>query len=172
MQCVQPLPQSILLTETSKRRRSSLVQSPVVAIKPKHRCRSLTERSSHTETIVPTPSLNTINTTMDTLNSEDQSSPTRKISLTDFKIDLLEESSLGSLKEKLFKCMLLLHYDSNRRCSILPQLPSLLHCMQPKDPTTEVSNVVYLEIQSERADNKATIAKLLAWLHQTFVVEL
>ena len=44
--------------------------------------------------------------------------------------------------------------------------------MQPKDPTTELSNVVYLEIQSERADNKATIVKLLARLHQTFIVEL
>ena len=44
--------------------------------------------------------------------------------------------------------------------------------MQPKDPTTEVSNVVYLEIQSERADDKATLVKLLAWLYQTFIVEL
>ena len=50
-QCVQPLPQSILLTEASKRRRSSPMQSPVVAIKPKRRCRSLTERSPHTETL-------------------------------------------------------------------------------------------------------------------------
>ena len=75
-------------------------------------------------------------------------------------------------QRSVYKCMLLLYYDSNRRCSILPQLPSLLHCMQPKDPTTELSNVVYLEIQSERADNKATIVKLLARLHQTFIVEL
>jgi hypothetical protein len=120
---------------------------------------------------VPTPSLNIVNIRTDNPNPDDQSPPTRKISL---KLDSLEESSLAALKENLmlFKCLLLLYYDSNRRCSILPQLSSLLHCMQPKDPTTEVSNVVYLEIQSEGADDKATIVKLLGRLHQTFIVEL
>lgn len=44
--------------------------------------------------------------------------------------------------------------------------------MQPKDPTTEVLNVEYLEIQSEKADDKATLVKLLAQLYQTFIVEL
>ena len=42
-QCVQPLPQSILQNETTKHSRSSPVQSPVVAIKSKRRCRTLTE---------------------------------------------------------------------------------------------------------------------------------
>jgi hypothetical protein len=82
------------------------VQSPVVAVKLKRRCRSLTERSPHIETIVPTPSLNTVNIRTDNPNPDDQSPPTRKISLTDFKLDSLEESSLAALKEKLFKCLL------------------------------------------------------------------
>ena len=58
--------QSILQNETTKRSRSSPVQSPVVAIKSKWHCQTLTEQSPHTETIVPNLSLNsTTNTRKD-----------------------------------------------------------------------------------------------------------
>lgn len=175
-QCVQPLPESTTTSERSKRCRSSPVQSPVVTIKSKRRCRTLTEEQSpHAHLVMPTAlptSVSTCNTTGDNYILDDESSSTKELSLSDFKIDSIEEKTLSALNHNLFKCLLLMYCDSNRRCSILPQLSSMLHCMQPEQLTTETSNVVYLEIQSEKADDKATLLKLLARLHQTFIAEL
>jgi len=72
------------------------------------------------------------------------------------------------LHEDVFKCMMLKYAKQNT--NYLPGLPSLLNCVRKQSTSCEVSNVVYVQISSERADSKPTLINILGQMHKIFIV--
>ena len=54
----------------------------------------------------------------------------------------------------------------------LPGIPNLIHCTRKQSQEKEVSNVVYADIISEKADCKATLLKVIGNLYKTFIQKL
>ena len=66
----------------------------------------------------------------------------------------------------------MLRKTPNQQGIFLPGIPSLLNCIKQQQVDKEVSNVVYVQIISERADSKDTLVRVIGNLHQTFVLQL
>ena len=183
VQCMQPMPQSSSLSSeevvsttqlpAGKHFRSSPVASPAPVVRSKHRCRTLTEQPSpHTKITIPRPQQDLSQEDLDHIDLEDYPSLARvQLSLQHFRVSATEQNHLQHLKVDMFKSILLKHCEAERRCSILPGLSSLISCIQTHPTDKEVSNVVYVEIRSERADCKATLTMVHAKLYRTFIAD-
>ncbi len=136
--------------------------------KSKRRRRTLTERPSpHSTVSIPeqVPRFSAF-------DSEDGTAyqlPTSSgIHVEDFRLNAMEKGSVQVLREDVFRCMLLKYAQRNTNC--LPSLPSLLNCVRKQTTSCEVSNVVYVQISSERADSKPTLINILGQMQKIFIV--
>ncbi len=181
VQCTQPMPKSCSLSsedlvsrresQIGKHPASSPIASPLPLARAKRRRRTLTKQASpHTQMVVPVPQLVSIQPATEQTDLQDYpNSQGSTLSVEQFKVTATEEARLDILKQDLFHCVLLKYGETKRSCSILPGLPSLLNCIRQQTAEKEVSNVVYLQILSEKADSKATLRKVLANLQKVFV---
>ena len=76
------------------------------------------------------------------------------------------------LHEGVLRFILLKQAQSHQEGSALPGISSLLNSIQQQNEDKEVSNVVYVQIVSERAECKDTLTKVVGNLHHTFVLQL
>ena len=93
------------------------------------------------------------------------------MSLEHFKPNSLEQNSLDTLQEDLFKAICLRYFKSTASNHPFPGLQSLLNCVRKQATDSEVSIVVYVEIISERADSKSTVMGVIGRLQKTFIQE-
>lgn len=93
----------------------------------------------------------------------------RTLSLTDFKLNAIEQSSLDTLQTDLFHSIVLRAFDSSLS---FPAIPSLINCIRKQAADKEVSNVTYVEVVSEKADSKPTLIGVISRLQKVFVQEL
>ena len=158
VQCIQPLPQSTQLTEEEKATTTSAgddqPQSPIPVQPSKRRRRTLMECSlPHTELATPPRDEETYRNIMEGLYTHKEKCYLTKNHFIQQTTDLY---SIHQLKEDIFKAMLLKYYKSRQGTSItphhLPSLPILVHGVRKQTSDTEVSNVVYVDVLSERAD--------------------
>ena len=167
MQCVQPLPASctssnaeVLHASNTSRKHvaSSPIPSPIPMERCKRRRRTLTELASlHTNMANPVGLLSHCGElNLDDIDTTDYPSSRPNISLTNFLPTVEEKCSMTYLHEGVFRCILLKQAQSHLECSVLPGISSLLNCIQQQKEDKEVSNVVYMQILSERADSKDT----------------
>ena len=185
VQCMQPMPNTLRddsSTDASSqstiacRRKhplSSPVASPIAVAKSKRRCRTLTEQQSpHSHIVIPRVNRAGEDTELDQIDPRNYPSLAgTPIPLERFTIHPTEKSSLHRFKEIMFQAVLLKHCEASGRVTVLPGLVSLLSALQPGPREKEESNVVYVDIRSERADCKETLGKVLANLYRTFIVE-
>lgn len=73
----------------------------------------------------------------------------------------MERCSMQVLQEDVFNCMLLKYAAQNNSINYLPGLPTLLNCIRKQTTSCEVSNVVYVQISSDRADSKPALINIL-----------
>ena len=186
VQCVQPLPVSAPLHDiemvparfqptSRKHPASSPTASPLPILKLKCRHRTLTEKPSpHTSILIPETGTEQPGVPItDIVELADYlvEAPIG-ISVSTFNPNPVEKQSLASFQEDIFQCMMLKHAQSSTEQCPLPGLPSLINCISKQSANSEVSNVIYVEILSEKADSKATLMKVVGKLHKTFIVEL
>ena len=176
VQCVQPLPVSGHLTPddmhvsqapTRKHPLSSPVSTPVPVLKSKRRRRTLAEQSSPHTTINPPDHQRPF----ESLDLSEYGHTQTILSLQQFKPNSSEQNSLDILQEDLFKAVCLRYFKSNDSNQPFPGLQSLLNCVRKQAADAEVSNVVYVEIISQRADSKSTVMGVIGRLQKTFVCE-
>ena len=172
VQCMQPLPVSGLLEEgdknalqpgnSRKHPATSPTASPVPVERNKRRRRTLTEfHSPHTSLTARHPQV------FHSVSYDRIGAPS--LQLDDFRPDPNEIKSMTTFQEDVFKCMLLKGAQQQAHC--LPGLQSLLNCVRKQTSSTEESLVSYIEINSERADSKVTLVKVLSNLFDTFVLQ-
>ncbi len=174
IQCVQPMPESLqevptLIHNIRKHPQTSPISSPIAIAKSK---RTLTEQHSpHSRITIPRVTRGGEDNDLATLNIVDNITPlTSPVTFQNFTTDLTEISSLDSFRIKFFQAMLLKHHEASRRVTVLPRLTSLLCALHCGTREREKSNVVYFYIRSEKADSKETLVKVLANLHNTFIL--
>ena len=172
-QRMQPLPITGILEEddmlaelhfnSHKHPATSPTASPVPVAKSKRRRRTLTEHySPHTSLVAHLPNTQAAHNA--TYNNTAPS-----LVLDDFKLTSNETISINTFQEDIFKCMLLKY--APHQVHDLPCLQSLLNCVRKQTTNIEESNVVYVDISSDRADSKANLISVLSKLYQTFVVQ-
>lgn len=85
----------------------------------------------------------------------------------------LEKNSIGKLKKDIHLAMLMKHFNQQRpSADHLPLITSMVHCLKKQSVESECSNVVYFDVLSEKADNKATLLRMVSRIHHTFITEL
>ena len=159
VQCVQPLPLSAILPHTEvsqttsrKHAASSPTASPLPIEKHKRRRRTLAKKPSpHTHTVYPVGLLT--HSEQQSLDEIDYPAFQSTTSFTQFLPSREEEIRLSCLQEDIFHCILL-RKTPNQQGIFLPGIPSMLNCIKQQQVDKEVSNVVYVQIISERADSK------------------
>jgi len=139
VQCVQPLPVSGNLTpddvlrlkeagQGRKRLPASLAGSPMVTEKQKRRRHPLTEQGSPDTTMIDPSVLQRTQTSnpelLDAVDPTDYITTARTLSLTDFNLNAIEQSTLDTLQTDLFHSILLRTYDSSHTFPALPSLTS------------------------------------------------
>ena len=72
--------------------------------------------------------------------------------------------------DNVFVANILKLYETTQEANILPSMNLLMNCLQSSPNEKEESDVVYVEIRSEKADIKVTLGKVLAKLYQTFII--
>jgi len=83
----------------------------------------------------------------DAVDPTDYITTARTLSLTDFNLNAIEQSTLDKLQTDLFHSILLRMYDSSHT---FPALPLLINCMRKQSADKEVSNVTYIQVVSEK----------------------
>ena len=68
----------------------------------------------------------------------------------------------------MFKCITLRSFPPPKQ---FPSLVSLLNCVRRQTYDKEVSNIVYVEVVSEKADSKPTLVGVIARLHKLFLID-
>ncbi len=184
VQCVQPLPLSSPLTGeeilplsssvVEKHPASSPIASPIPIEKAKRRRRTLAELSSpHTTLVMPATTAERQYLEPEDMTVGDYPSTAHRQSgttLNSFSSSPEELKSLSQLKEDIFKCVLL--KNAPQAGTFLPGLPSLLNCVRQQTTDCEQSNVVYVEILSDKADSQATLVKVLGRLYKIIIIDL
>lgn len=169
VQCVQPLPTTGTLNrnELVAVNQTNISQSPVVLQRHKRRRRTLSEQASpHTITTLSHPQF----TQFENISYEVNTNiPTIK----DFLLTEREESTIQQLKVDIHQVMLLKYFRTSlSNAPHLPGITKMVHCIRKQSEEKEISNVVYANILSEKADCKATILKVIDNLHKTFICDL
>ena len=170
-QCTQPMPITGMLSAEERVSNSASQQtesSPVVVHRHKRRKRTLTEQSSPHTHVMESDLENGIG--IDNLLYQ-QSDTTPNIN--DFLITGTESATLDKLKRDIHFAMLLKHFNKlgDDSTTPLPAIPSFIHCLQKQSTEAECSNVVYVDVLSEKADSKATLLHI-GQIHKTFITEL
>ena len=178
VQCVLPLPVSGNLTpddvlrlkeagQGRKRLPASPAGIPIATEKQKRRRRTLTEQCPpHTTMIDPSVLQHTQTSNpelFDVVDPPDYITTVRTLSLTDFNLNAIEQSTLDTPQTDLFHSILLCTYNSSHT---FPALPSLINCMRKKSADKEVSNVTYIEVVSKKADSKHTLIGVVSRTQQ------
>ncbi len=141
--------------------------------KHKRRRRTLTEFAPHTALVDPSTQPRTSTAKpFDVLDLSEYSISSKKLSVTDFRVNAIEKSALDYLKTDLFQSIVLRAFGSSDSDRSFPALPSLLNCVRKQATDMEVSNVTYVEIISEKADSKPTLLGVIARLQRIFVQDL
>ena len=158
VQCMQPLPvtgtlsqDEIVAVHTDCSHSST---SPMILQRHKRRRRTLTEQPSPHTTVVPTTQPPAVPENVTYEHS------TTRPTINDF---LLTQSEKTSFQLDIHQAMLLKYFTSS---------PRYYHCTRKQSQEAEVSNVVYVDILSEKADCKATLLKVIGKLYKTFIHEL
>lgn len=178
VQCVQPLPLSGTLSQSEKlqptSRKHAATTSPALVEKHKRRRRTISEQTSpHTQVAaIPTGILSCDTDNLKDIDASDYTSSSSGLALSSFHTSQKEQTSLSSLHNGIFRCILLKEVQSSQEKVTLPGIPSLLNCVQQLTDESEVSNVVYVDILSEKADSKSTLLKVIGNLYHTFVKQL
>lgn len=133
-------------------------------LRQKPRSRTLTECASlHTYIALPTLSQVRPQLALEEVEIDLSDYPTLtgpSLTLSQFKLTNWEIKNIQNLRKGLYCVNILKGYDNSRRCSILPGLQSILNCIQKQTSESEKSNIVYVEIRSEKADSKVNLLKL------------
>lgn len=95
-------------------------------------------------------------------------------SMNNFLLTTGEKATRKKLEEDIHLAMLLKHFypSHNSGTFHLPSLTSLIHCLKNQACEAECSNIVYVDILSEKADCKATLLQVIGNVHKTFIHEL
>lgn len=96
----------------------------------------------------------------DTDTAEYNTQCQRSFHVSEFQHSQTEKNALAKLQEDIFDSMVLKYVHASSDECKLPGLPSLIHCIRRQTSNCEVSNVVYIEIRSEVADAKPTLANV------------
>ena len=187
VQCIQPLPKTANLTQeemvnssvetTPTDISSDHTQSPIPVQRFKRRRRTLTEMCSpHTQMVFPTHEHT--EDRYGAIMNEIQMNQLRcsPLTLSHFVQNSTENACMSQLKEDIHRAMLLKLFRNRNGTSItsvhMPTLPILIHGVRKQTSDSEVGNVVYVDVLSEKADCKATLKKVVGNLHKTFILEL
>ena len=182
VQCVQPLPESGSLTESDLHAQRVVCQSnvlppdntsnsPIPVLKKKRQKRTLTEHSPHTAMVASQPQSSKPLPLIELHLSEYASHTPPNMSLADFRPSVCEQESLDKLQEDIFQCLIHKLYRSKQSDMFFPGLQSFVNCVRKQCADREVSNVVYIEITSEKADSKQTLLGVISRLQTTFIKE-
>ena len=196
VQCVQPMPKSIVLTEEeihgatyqqagesvetsakestvvlSKHSSSSPTMSPALKQVEKRR-RTLREQSlTHTTTQLAGGRQISPEMFASMYESTAYQRPSiSRFSIRSFQIFPEEESNLDQLRDSIFQYIVLKEAHSEELN--LTGLPSFLSAMRYTGGSNEQSTVVYVDIVSLPADSKDTVLHVLNKLHHTFIVKM
>lgn len=175
-QCVQPLPITGTLS-SQERATNSFALAPtgiplethsVAVQRHKRRRRSLTEQSSpHTRIVPPVPDL-----VVD--GSLEYEMRDYMPNIADFMLTSTESTAMYKLQLDIYFAMLLKNCNQKKgdRAISLPAIPSFIHCLHKQSMESESSNVLYVDVISEKANHKSTLLNIIGRLHKTFVTEL
>ena len=121
--------------------------------------------------VAPQPHVHTALPPLEIDSSQYASHTHSRATLADFRPSACEIESLDKLQEDIFLCMIHKLYRAKESDKFFPCLQSFVNCVRKQCADTEVSNVVYVEIISEKADSKQTLLGVIGRLQTTFVKE-
>lgn len=176
VQCLQPLPVTGTLTPEEKVSPNVVPSSSspeLTMARPAKRMRTLTEARSPSHPLQDAP------TSLPSLLCSNEMSSLYKdqhvdLTTADFLFTDLEDSAFSKLTRDIHLALVMKFFNLKRPqgAIALPIITSLIHCLKRQSTESECSNVVYLDVLSQKAESKDTLLQILGSVYKTFIGEL